>query len=441
MIAEPLIENETFKQLLESFLPQIEGSDPFDRFRKKAWHHFLSVGLPSKKMEAYRRIKLRPLFSQPFGLGISAALSSTQVADFVYPECRESLIVFVNGHYSIEHSNVGALPPQVVICSLQEASETYGVLLNNYWTKSLKEEIDPFTLVNAALHGLGAFVYLPPKTVVETPIQVLHILNEENQPHMAMPRLHIFAGAQSDLHVISTQKNLTKSTPYFVNQVTECVLDEGSHLHYTQALCDENPLSWHFDAIRATLKRDSTFKSVCVTEGSATVRKDYRILLTGDNSEALLSETAMLSNKSEAHAHVWMEHQAPFCRSYQLFKNVLNDFSRSSFEGKIMVRQAAQKTEAFQLNNDLILSDHAHADSKPNLEIFADDVKASHGATVGQLDSEQLFYLKTRGFSDAQAKNLLIYGFCEEVIEKIPLRSLRHEISSRARQYLTKNAI
>ena len=149
----------------------------------------------------------------------------------------------------------------------------------------------------------------------------------------------------------------------------------------------------------------------------------------------------MLSDKREAHTHIFMEHQAPFCRSYQLFKSVLNDFSRSSFEGKIMVSQAAQKTEAFQLNHNLFLNDHAHADSKPNLEIFADDVKASHGATVGQLDADQLFYMKTRGFSDEEAKNLLVYGFCEQVIEMIPLPSLREEISAKARHYLTKNEL
>jgi Fe-S cluster assembly protein SufD len=122
----------------------------------------------------------------------------------------------------------------------------------------------------------------------------------------------------------------------------------------------------------------------------------------------------------------------------QLFKGTLTDFSRSSFEGKILVRQAAQKTQAFQSNHNLLLSDRAHADSKPNLEIFADDVKASHGATVGQLDKEQLFYLKSRGFSESKAKELLVYGFCKEVVDAIPLESLQKSLSHRAQNYLTK---
>ena len=210
-------------------------------------------------------------------------------------------------------------------------------------------------------------------------------------------------------------------------------------LDYTQALCGEHRLAWHLDAFRATLKRDSYLKTVSVTEGGMTVRNDYRITLAGENAEALLNGIWMLSDKREAHANIFIDHQAPICRSFQLFKDVLTDFSRSSFEGKIMVRQAAQKTEAFQLNNNLLLNDHAHADSKPNLEIFADDVKASHGATFGQLDPDQLFYLKTRGFSDETAKNLLIYGFCEQVIELIPILSLRQEFSHLVRNYLRKD--
>ena len=145
----------------------------------------------------------------------------------------------------------------------------------------------------------------------------------------------------------------------------------------------------------------------------------------------------MLSGKNESHTHVLVDHQAPNCRSMQLFKGALNDVSRSSFEGKILVRQLAQKTEAFQLNNNLLLSDRANADSKPNLEIFADDVKASHGSTVGQLDAEQIFYMKTRGFSDADAKNLLVYGYCQEVIEMISVDSVRLRLKSIAQNYMS----
>ena len=155
-----------------------------------------------------------------------------------------------------------------------------------------------------------------------------------------------------------------------------------------------------------------------MTEGAKTVREDYKIALNGENGEADLNGLWVLKEKNECHVNVMIEHVAPHCRSNQLFKGVLDDFARSSFEGKIWVRKEAQKTDAFQLNNNLLLSDHANADSKPNLEIFADDVKASHGSTMGQVDEEQLFYLKTRGFSKEVAEKFLVRAFCQEVLQK-----------------------
>lgn len=437
MIAQPGLEQEAFKNLLEKIRSQSHSADSLERIRQKAWQHYLSLGLPSRRNEPYRYIKLRHLFSQPCSLPAEKLPSIEQVAPWIHPECRQSVLVFVNGAYIPQLSYLDDIPSKVVVSSLQEAVQTYGAFLNNQSTQSLKDETDSFAALNGALHQKGAFLYIPPKCIVETPIQILHLMDNDHQFQLAMPRLQICVGTHADVHVIATHKNLAGGG-YFVNQTTELALDEGSHVHLTQMLCDENPEGWHFDAVRAILKRDSTLKTICVTQGSMTVRTDYRITLAGENSEALLNGVNMLEDKREAHTHIFIDHQAPNCRSFQLFKSVLNDFSRSSFEGKIMVRQAAQKTEAFQLNNNLLLSDHAHADSKPNLEIFADDVKASHGATVGQLDPDQLFYMKTRGFSDEAAKNLLIYGFCEQVIEMITLPSLREEVSGRARNYLTK---
>lgn len=438
MMAQPGLEQETFKNLLENFRAQTAANDMLERMRQKAWQHFLSLGLPTRQNEVYRYIKLRHLFSQPYRLADEKTLKMEQIASWIYPECQQSILVFVNGHYNPNLSCLDALPSKVVVSSLQEATDTYGAFLNNYWTKTLNDETDSFAALNGALHRKGAFLYFPPNTIVDVPIQVLHVVDDNDQLQMLMPRLQIFIGSRSDIRLINTQKSRS-SMGYFVNQVAELVLDEGAHVHYTQLLCDEHPQAWHLDAFRAILKHDSGLKTVCINQGSTTVRTDYKISLAGENAEALLNGVWMLGEKREAHTHVYMDHQAPHCRSYQLFKGVLNDFSRSSFEGKIMVRRPAQKTEAFQLNNNILLNDHTHADSKPNLEIYADDVKASHGATIGQLDPEQLFYMKTRGFSDDTAKNLLIYGFCEQVIEMIQLPSLREEISSRAYNYLKKS--
>lgn len=437
MISEQGLEQEAFKTTLEKFLTKVGPSDAWQKARLKAWEQFLTLGLPTKRTERYRYIKLRHLFSQPYELPPESRLSASDIAPYIQPECADAVLVFINGDYSARLSKTSALPAQVSISTLAEAVQTYGTFLNNQWTKSLKEEADSFAAINGALHHQGAFIYVPPKTVVQSPIQILHILDTDNQLCMLAPRLNIFVGAHAEVNFFFSQKNLGKNT-YFTNQVVECTLEENARLHYAQVLCEEHPNAWHLDAFRATLKRDAFLKTVVITEGSMTVRSDYRIILAGENAEALLNGLWMLNDKREAHANVWIEHQAPHCRSFQLFKGVLNDFSRSSFEGKILVRQAAQKTEAFQLNSNLILNDHAHADSKPNLEIFADDVKASHGATIGQLDQDQLFYLKTRGIDPQLAKNLLVFGFCEPIIDMIPLAAIKQEITKKARNFFKK---
>jgi len=436
MITQFGLEQETFKTLLEKVWTQGSRSDALERLRHKAWDVYTELKLPHTHTEVYRYIKLRQLFAQPYQLPVENSSTRLEFSSAILPECQDSCLVFINGYFVPHLSRTENIPERVVVLTLQEAIRTYHTFLNNQWTQALKEETDPFVALNGALHQTGAFLYLPPKTTLETPIQILHIIDHEQQ-QLLMPRLQVFVGAQSNLQLITTQMH-QKETNYFINHVTDLTIEEGSHVHVTQLFCDEHPQSWHLDALRATLKRDSTLKTVCVTEGSATVRTDYRVNLAGENAEALLNGVWMLAEKREAHTHVLIDHQAPYCRSFQLFKGVLNDFSRSSFEGKIMVRRPAQKTEAFQLNNNLLLSDHAQANSKPNLEIFADDVKASHGATIGQLDAEQLFYMKTRGFSDEASKNLLVYGFCEQVIEQIPILSMRQNIAERARSYLAK---
>lgn len=439
MIAQVGLEQESFKNLLERFKEnQSLVDDTLARIRQKAWDYFLSLGLPSRRSEQYRYIKLRHLFSHSYELAFQNKIEFSQIKSWIYPESQKSVLVFVNGRYESALSSTENLSSKIVISSLKEAYHTYGALLNNTWNKSIKEEKDPFAVLNASLHPEGAFVYIPPKTVADAPIQILNIVDNSENLQIAMPRLQIFVGSGADVCFVSSQQHLNQSG-YFVNGVTELVLEEAAQVKYLQMLTNECQQGWHFDAFRAILKRDSSLKTVCITKGSTTVRMDYKIQLAGENSEVFLNGVCMLADKREGHVHVVVDHQAPHCRSNQLFKTVLNDFSRSSFAGEILVEQAAQKTEAFQLNNNLILSDRAHADSKPNLEVFADDVKASHGATVGQLDPDQLFYMKTRGFSDEAAKNLLIYGFCEEIIEMLTLDSVREKTSNEVRQYLTKS--
>jgi Fe-S cluster assembly protein SufD len=426
-----------FQMLLEKHYSQLVNNSAMQKYQTKAWDHFLSLGLPTKNNDVFRYVPLKQLFSQSFGLSKPTAVTAAQVAPYTYPECKNSLLVFVNGHYQPVLSNISALPKNVVISPLQDALRTYNALLNNQWSKFLKEETDPFTTLNAALHQDGGFIYLPPKSIVEAPIQILHIIDINDAPLFIMPRLHIFVGSQSEV-TFATCTTVLSGSNYCFNQAIEFAVEDDAHVKHLQMAMDTSSEGWHLDSIRATLKRNCTFKTICLTDGGSTVRHDYRVTMTGENSEASLNGLWMLNEKRESHIHVLIDHQAPNCRSFQLYKGVVNDFSRSSFEGKILVRQAAQKTDAFQLNNNLLLSDRAHADSKPNLEIFADDVKASHGATVGQLDEEQLFYMQTRGFSKAEAQNMLVYSFSKELLDMIPIESVVNSMNARAKKYLNR---
>lgn len=437
MIMEINPEVEAFHALLESYFRQMTAVEPLQKVKAKAWSRYMEAGLPTRRSEVFRYVNLRRLFGGSYAMAEPNSQVDQPLSPLSYPESRESVLVFVNGHYRPDMSSFKALPAKAIVLPMQEAFKTYGSFLNNHWSKALKDETDPFVLLNGALHSHAAFVYLPPKTVCEVPLHIVNIIQSSQPALLAMPRVLVFAGAQSQINVVSSLR-LDSGKPHFINMAVDFAVEEDAHVRYTQNALGIGEEQWCFDATRATLKRNSTFRTVQFTDGGAGVRHDYRVALTGENAEAVLSGCWMLENKKEAHVHVLMDHQAPYCRSMQLFKGVLNGTSESSFEGKIYVRQAAQKTEAFQLNHNLILSERANAQSKPNLEIFADDVKASHGATVGQLDKEQLFYMKSRGFSDADAKNLLIRGFCKEVFDSITQPSLVQRVSEWTNNYIYK---
>ena len=426
MMAEYSTELDPFQQLLtEAF--QALPEDPLTKVRNKAWDHFLELGLPTRKSEVFRYVKLRSLYEASFTMAPpTSTVTPEQVSPFILPECQNSVLVFVNGIFQSNLSRLAALPKKVVVTTLGEAFKSFGTFFQNHWAKTIKEETDPFAILNVALQNGGAFIYLPSKTMLEAPIQILHILDTQAKPLMVFPRLHLFAGNFAEALLVATQGVISGGS-HWVNLAADFALEEGANIRYLQYSHDEPKKTVYFDAVRAQLKGNATFKAWNVTQGSECQRYDYKVTLQGENGEALLYGIWMTKGKDEAHTHILMDHQAPHCHSFQFFKGVLDDQSHSSFEGKILVRQAAQKTDAFQLNNNLVLSEGASAESKPNLEIFADDVKASHGATVGQLDEEQLFYMKTRGFNSSTAKSLLVHGYCAEIIDNIPVPSLKQE--------------
>ncbi len=410
---------ERFYKQLNRIFEEVKKPDLLKGFREKAYDHFLEMGLPEKKQEAFQYFPLGRLYDELFFSSQKETLSLEDIKPHVLPECQNACLVFINGHFSKTLSTFTSLPKSVVIIPLLEAISSYGSFLQNRWSRALREERDPLSLLNLALHPEGAFVYIPPKIELSQPIQLLSITTQKG--FLALPRTQLFLASQSSVKWISTYHG-----PGISNAAMDLVLEDSARFSLSEIVRQKE--GWHFSSLRASLKRDSNLSVLSAITTSRTVRQSYEATLQGENACVSLEGSWMLKEKQEAHTHVRIEHEEPYCRSMQKFKGVLDGLSRSSFEGKIFVQSKAQKTEAYQLNNNLILSDHAQANSKPNLEILADDVKASHGATISQLSKEALFYLKSRGISEEEAKHLLITGYMEEVICQLPLSSLKYAL-------------
>lgn len=423
------LQTDPFLTLLEAEFSRLTRDPLVENLHQKAWQQFLQLGLPQKK-DAFQYVPLRELYAEKYTAPHTRALpSKEEILRSVLPECAASYLVFVDGIYSAELS---AAPAGLIILPFTKALRSYQTLLQSRLENTKSEEKDAFALLNLAFASgeSGSFIYLPPKKRLDAPLQCLHLSHQKGA--ISSPRVHLFVGREASLKIVSTFEPKESS---WINSVLDVTLEEGARIEQASTLFSESK-SWVFDSIRATLKRDSYFEAVGISRGAKSHRQNFKVALNGENAEASLSGTWLLRSDFSSHAHVLIEHNAPHTRSKQLFKGVIDEISQSSFEGKIFVRPEAQKTEAYQLNNNLILGARAQAFSKPNLEIFADDVKASHGATVGQLDSAALFYLKTRGIPEAVASRLLVRAFSQEVGAKLPLTSLREQFTQEVESYL-----
>ncbi len=411
-------------------------SDLIKKGRLKAYESLLEHGLPSRDQEQFRYTRfLDRLFSEQLEPSYAFEGGKNAVQNIMFEECQESSLVFMNGFFRPDLSSTHLLQ-DIIILPFHQAARSYQPLLSSSWTRLLKEERDPFSLMNLACYQDGIFLYIPPGKKISTPIHIITSVGDIHSPSWIMPRVQVLMGRQAEATIIETFHCLDANELIYHNCHTLFELEEGSILHHAQAsLNDKKMPIIHTDTVRAFLKRDATLVSTSYVAPSIASRRSYAAWLRGEGASATINGSWMLSGKEEAHTDVHIQHDEPHTRSMQLFKGVVQEESRSSFEGKIYVAQKAQKTEAYQLNNNLILGHSAYAYSKPNLEIFADDVKASHGATTGQLDEEALFYLQTRGLAKKDAEKCLIEGFLSEVASQIDVKSLHDHVIEKIHQF------
>ena len=380
--------------------------------QEKAWDHFLELGLPDKSSDAFRYVPLRKLYDMEL-TAESQLPSKEEITSHLLPEAG-GYLVFAGGRFCKELSQ---LPAQIMISSLQDALKTYGSFLQGRLMRNIKEEADPFAVLNMAAEQDGLFCYLPPKVKIEKPLQIIYYGSGHTSYHPT--RLQFFLSSDSELKtVVATVGQGVHHT------AIDAALEDRAVWSHLEMSTQGSGV--HLNDFKATLKASSRLEHLSIVTSQRLTRNRLKIALLGEQADALLQGLWSLSGNHQCHTHVFIEHAAPNARSLQKYKGVLKDQAQSSFEGKIYVHPEAQKTEAYQVNRNLLLSEGAVANAKPNLEIFADDVKASHGATMSQVDAEQLFYLQSRGLTQETARNLLLQGFMQEIIQQIPYPSLRY---------------
>lgn len=391
--------------VLQERFEKVSTNSILASMRSRFWDRFQNMGLPSKKLPGYQYIP-STTFAE-----VNFLKSSEEDLPLIKSFDDAPCLVFVEGAYQSELSNKEGLDKSVVVQPLSVAYKTYSSFLNQNFTKSLKAETDPLVILNHALFEEALFIYIPPQVQLKKPIRIISIASKG----FIAPRVHLFASTNSSCELAFETLG---SSSYFCSEVVDVIADEGAKVHIYAKKRESQAM--HFSFLRAHLKKESFLKATSFLGHQPMEKADFKVALAGEYARAELYGLSSLEGSSAAHVNVFMEHIAANTSSKQHFKGVLSDVSKASFEGKIYVHKDAMKTDAFQLNNYLLLSPHVIANSKPNLEIFADDVKASHGATVGQLNKDALFYLKSRGIEDRKAKELLIGGFIDEIKQQMP---------------------
>ncbi|MDE1044327.1 MAG: Fe-S cluster assembly protein SufD [Nitrospinaceae bacterium] len=422
-MSDTLVESSAVSAFLDLHKKLIEQVSPaLTELQQVALNRFELLGFPHSKHEMYTYLNTKGLVETAFGLSDgSKKVSEDFVASHIYPDCESQCLVFVDGVLNRDLSRLEGVNTYLVPLSEAVSDQE----LKKYLSETAENENDVFAALSTAFCGEGLVFKVGDNTQISGPVQVLFV-STGGSPVMHVPRLVWQLGNLSEVKVI--EKFVGVEGGYFINAVQDWLLAEGAGVSFTQVQADASD-SWHFSKTRVHLHRNSRFHSTNASFGTQLARHHYDVRLKEEGSELRLNGVSVLDDKEQVHNFIRIHHEAPQCVSHQHFKNIINGQARSSFDGTVIVNQGAQLTNSNQLINNLMLSNDCHADNKPNLMIFADDVKCTHGATIGQIDEEQWFYLQTRGLSARVAKELLTRSFAKSIIETIEFPEVVKELN------------
>ncbi len=456
----------------QNFQTSLENSDQpqwLKDLREKAFAYFTENGFPNVENEDWKYTNIAPMAKESFllaelseniedalktgelsepsaaadGLSVNDGESANKVqpsaaadgSDFVFDESKDSVLIFKNGHFNKKSSNLNAIRGASVL-SFSEAlkDENYAEMLKAKLGSLIDAEKNAFTALNTAFIGGGVLIRLPKNSKIESPIQLLFTTDDGK---ISFPRVLIVADEFAEATFVETyvRRNETK---YLTNAVVEVsVADEAKIKHFR--VQRESHEAFHISNTAAEVGRGSVYDTTAINLGAKLSRHDVALKFNAEGGEAFVDGLYFLGESQHHDTHSVISHNVPNCTSHQTYKGILNDKSRGVFNGKVFVAVGASGTDGYQSNKNLLLSNEARVDTKPQLEIFNDDVKCSHGATVGQLEEEELFYLLSRGLNDNLARNLLTYGFAEEIINKIEIESIKKQLDEAVLNRLNVN--
>lgn len=401
--------------------PWIQG------LRKDAIARFSAMGFPTTRHEEWQYTNVAPLARLPLQPGAYdlKGLSAEKVSEISLGGLRCCQIVFVNGICSKELSFLPRLQDGTEVASLASVLKDRK-RLEPHLARFAGYHDQPFVALNTAFVKDGAFVFVPESTILKEPIHLIFVSNAASGPAVSHPRNLIVAGKGSQVTIIESYAGLSGQV-YFTNAVTELVIGENAVVdHYK--IQRESEDAFHIATLQVQQERNSNFTSCSVSLGGSLVRNDLNVVLDGDGAECALNGLYMVGGRQHVDNHTSIDHAKPHCTSNELYKGVLDGQSSGVFNGRIIVQPGAQKTNARQTNRNLLLSENAVIDTKPQLEICADDVKCGHGATIGQVDENQLFYMQSRGIDRETARSLLVRAFGGEIIGGIRIEEIQCQL-------------
>lgn len=420
----------TFKEIclksFEDFEKNLNGEKqlPIHNYRKKAFEHFINLDIPTVKNEEWKYTNISFLTKEEYKINpIKYDFSYDHISKFLFDNLEHSLMVFVNGIYNKNLSKLLNIPSSVEILSLSEAIKSNHPIIKDYLGRASEITNNFFTTLNSSLIIDGALIYIPDGKIVEEPIHLIFYHNSSSPKDLIQPRNLFVVGKNAQVTILEHYVSDT-DTEYFTNSVTEIFVDKNGNLDHIK-LQEESLKSIHIGRMDINQERDSKFISHLISTGAKFSRNEFNSVFNGEGSESTLNGLFMIDGEQLFDAHTLIDHAKPHCNSHEHYKGILQGNSKGVFNGKVMVRQDAQKTNAFQENNTILLSDSAVMNTKPQLEIFADDVKCSHGATIGKLNEEAKFYLKSRGIGEEAATAILLHAFASDVITSIKIEALR----------------